>query len=145
MSLDEETEERILEKATFVEEAVEVLVRKRSLSASEYRSNREQRAIVEREFQTAIEACIDIAELLLKARGVSMPETTLEKFHRLGGVGVLSGPTTERMKEAAGFRNVLAHQYGQDIDDAQVYLSLQEDLGWFTAYLREVREQLTVG
>ena len=67
MSLDAETESRIVEKAEYIEAAVTVLSRKQSLTLSEYLDDREQQAIVEREFQTALEACIDIAELLLKS------------------------------------------------------------------------------
>ncbi len=46
------------------------------------------------------------------------------------------------MQDAAGFRNVLTHNYGQQIDDKQVYWHLQEDLHWFPAFLREVRTAL---
>jgi hypothetical protein len=53
--MDERTERRILEKAEYVGNAVKVLVRKRdSLSFEEYRTQREQWDIVEREFETAI-------------------------------------------------------------------------------------------
>lgn len=43
------------------------------------------------------------------------------------------------MREAAGFRNVLAQQYGDDIDDSLVYRSLQLDLQWLPTFLRDVR------
>lgn len=142
MSVDDETEERILEKATYVEEAVAVLSRKRELDEAAYAAEREERSIVEREFQTAIEACIDVAELLLKAEGVDMPSTNAGKFLRLGELDVLSPETVESMEEAAGFRNVLAHRYGHDIDDSLVYRSLQNDLHWFPSYLREIRTYL---
>ena len=46
------------------------------------------------------------------------------------------------MQAAAGFRNVLAHQYGHDIDDQQVYWHLQNDLDWFAIFLREIRTEL---
>ena len=59
MKLTDEGEGRILDKAEYVEEAVVVLARKQSLDERTYRAGREQRAIVEREFQTAIEASVD--------------------------------------------------------------------------------------
>jgi uncharacterized protein YutE (UPF0331/DUF86 family) len=46
------------------------------------------------------------------------------------------------MQEAAGFRNVLAHTYGHDIDDKRVYWHLQNDLRWFPVYLGAVRATL---
>ena len=83
MELDEETEARVVEKVEYIEEAVTVLSRKQSLKKAAYLGDREQRAIVEREFQTALEACIDIAE----------------KFARLGRRSVLSEDTAAAMQE----------------------------------------------
>jgi len=140
--MDDETETRIVEKAEYVEETVAVLERKQSLTKAQYLADREQRAIVEREFQTAIEACLDIAELLLKTDGTTVPETSAETFARLGERDVRSADTARTMQEAAGFRNVLAHTYGHDIDDKRVYWHPQNDLRWFPVYLGAVRATL---
>jgi uncharacterized protein YutE (UPF0331/DUF86 family) len=142
MEMDDETEARIVEKVEYIGEAVTVLSNKQNLEKTAYLEDREQRAIVEREFQTALEACLDIAELLLKAASEDVPDTNAEKFARLGDRGVLSTETAEAMQEAAQFRNVLAHTYGHDIDDERVYQHLQDDLHWFPTFLREVRETL---
>jgi uncharacterized protein YutE (UPF0331/DUF86 family) len=143
--MDDERERRVVEKASHIERAVETLSKKQSLSETTYREEREQRAIVEREFQTAIEASLDIAALLLRDLGEAVPETNARRFERLGEVGVLSTETARRMAEAAGFRNVLAHNYGQDIDDALVYQHLQRDLTWFPTFLEAVEEHLGGG
>ena len=66
MTSDTETIERIVDKVEFVADATGLLARKQSLEREEYLADREQQAIVEREFQVAIEACIDIAELLIR-------------------------------------------------------------------------------
>ena len=55
---------------------------------------------------------------------------------------VLSAELGERMAATAGFRNVLAHQYGTTIEDELVYDSLQ-DLARFHKYLTAVREYLS--
>jgi len=122
---------------------VTVLSRKQSLALPEYLADREQRAIVEREFQTALEACIDISELLLKPLSAEIPETNAEKFARLGEIEILTSDTAEAMQEAARFRNVLAHTYGFDLDNEQIYHHLQSDLHWFPTFLAEVRAALT--
>ena len=140
--MDDETETRIVEKVGYIEGAVTVLSRKQSLEEAKYLADREQRAIVEREFQTVLEACIDIAELLLKAESEAVPGTNAEKFELLGQLSILSAETTEAVREAARFRNVLAHAYGHDIDDERVYQHLQTNLHWFPTFLREVRETL---
>lgn len=93
-------------------------------------------------FETAIEASIDIAELLINDLEEEMPETNSERFARLGERDILSEETASKMEDAASFRNVLAHNYGIDINDRRVYDHLQADLQWFPTFLREVRKHL---
>jgi uncharacterized protein YutE (UPF0331/DUF86 family) len=139
--MDDATRRRITEKASYVGGAVEVLAEKRdSLSLAEYHDSREDRAVVERELQTAIEACIDIGEMLLRSRGTPVPETNRDVFHRLGTDELLEDTTADRMARAAGLRNVLSHQYGADIDDEVVYTTLQNQLDVFESYLSQVRD-----
>ena len=142
MTVSDENETRILQKAEYVQEAVAVLSRKQSLDEGTYRHSREQRAIVEREFQTAIEACLDIAGILITSIDIPIAETNAGRFRQLEEFGILSQKTSSQMQKAAGFRNVLAHNYGDDIDDKVVYHHLQNELKWFVQYLREVREYL---
>lgn len=142
MTIDEETQNRILDKVEYIEEVVDNLSQKQGLEREEYVNDWEQQAVVERAFQTAIEACLDIAELLLKSISTTIPPTNAEKFTVLNNCGVLSPETTTQMQAAAGFRNVLAHNYGHDIDDELVYMHLQEDVHWFPTFLYEVRGYL---
>ena len=135
-------EERILDKVEYVDEAVEILSRKQALDLHTYLDDPEERAIVERMFQTAIEASIDIAELLITDVDETMPETNADRFTRLNERDILSDQTASQMEDAASFRNVLAHNYGIEIDDRRVYAHLQSDLHWFPTFLREVRDYL---
>ncbi|SNZ11683.1 Uncharacterized conserved protein YutE, UPF0331/DUF86 family [Natronoarchaeum philippinense] len=116
--MDSRTERRILQKAQYVRDAVEVLAEKRdSLTLAAYRSSRSNRTIVEREFETAIQACIDIAKMVLRTDGADVPPTNAAAFRLLGDRAILDDDTATGMAQAAGFRNVLAHQYGDEIDD----------------------------
>lgn len=136
-------EKRITEKAEYVAEAVGILAEKRdSLSFETYVSDREQRDVVEREFETAIEACIDIGKMLLRDRAGDVPDTNAQVFRELGDCGVLDADTATSMAQAAGFRNVLSHRYGTDIDHRDVYNFLQHELPIFRDYLRQVRATL---
>ena len=142
--MDGRTEQRLLKKATYVTEALAVLAQKRdALSFEEYRAQREARDVVEREFETAIEACIDIGEMLLRTDSDAVPGTNAQVFHELERMNVLDRETARRMAQAAGFRNILSHQYGTDIDDEDVYNVLQSDLPLFRDYLQQVREFIT--
>jgi uncharacterized protein YutE (UPF0331/DUF86 family) len=139
VSLDDETEDRILENVAYIQEAVDILAEKQTLDEAAYLQDRQQRDIVEREFQTAIEACIDIATLLCKSIDTDIPEHNAAKFTLLQREAVVTDETAVEMQEAVGFRNVLAHRYGDKIDDSLVYRSLQSDLHWFMRFLRDVR------
>ena len=49
----------------------------------------EKQAIVERTFQTAIEACLDIAELLVESSNETVPPTNAEPFGALADLDAL--------------------------------------------------------
>lgn len=141
--MDERTERRILTKAEYIGEAVTLLAEKRDrLDFETYRENREQRDIVEREFQTAIEASIDIGRMILTEESETVPDTNTAVFERLRELDVLNEDTASRMGRAAGFRNVLAHQYGNEIDDEDVFNVLQIELPIFRLFLGEIRSYI---
>lgn len=141
--MDQSTRRRILEKAEYVSDAVTVLAEKRdSLSFEEYAERREARDVVEREFQTAIEACLDIGRMVLESLDCEIPETNAAVFRTLGDEDVLTDDVATRMAQAAGFRNVLTHQYGAEIDDRDVYNVLQHDLPVFREFLVQIRDTL---
>jgi uncharacterized protein YutE (UPF0331/DUF86 family) len=141
--MDETTANRMQEKAEYIAEAVAVLAEQRdSLTFAEYRSNRHARDIVEREFETAIEACIDIGAMLIRSNGGTVPETNAAIFRELGRRAILEDDLARRMGEAAGFRNILAHRYGNEIDDEDVFNVLQNDLDVFYEFLQAVRKTL---
>jgi uncharacterized protein YutE (UPF0331/DUF86 family) len=141
--MNQQTRRRILEKAEYVGDAVSLLAEKRdSLSFEEYAEHREARDVVEREFQTAIEACLDIGRMVLESRDCEIPETNAAVFRALGDEDVLTDDLAARMAQAAGFRNVLTHQYGNEIDDRDVYNVLRSDLPVFREFLVQVRETL---
>ena len=141
--MDDSTVDRIVDRAGYVQESVTILAEVRNeVTFATYQNDRRTRDIVEREFQTAIEACLDIGSMLLRAQGETVPETNASIFRQLAEQDVLSDELGRRMAEAAGFRNILAHQYGGEIDDRDVYNVLQHDLDVFAAYLRQIRTAL---
>lgn len=79
--------------------------------------------------------------MIIRADAETVPEAYSERMRRLVTLGVLSESLGEEMASTAGFRNVLAHRYGTDLNDALVYESLQ-NLSRFYHYLRAVREYL---
>lgn len=113
---------------------VERLSQKQDVEREEYLNDWEQQAVVERTFQAAIEACLDIAGLLLKELDEEIPPTNAKKFSRLRDCGVLDSDIAARMQATAGFRNVLAHNYGHEIDNELVYMHLQKESAGFRPF-----------
>lgn len=80
--------------------------------------------------------------MVLQSRDCEAPETSAAVFRTLGDEGVLTDEVAARLAQAAGFRNLLTHQYGNEIDDRDVYNVLQSDLPVFREFLVQVRETL---
>lgn len=92
-------------------------------------------------FVTAIESCVDVAQHLCASEGWGPPSDNGDAFALLGRHGVLAAPLSQRMRQAAGFRNVLVHEYVR-VDDRIVVQRLQDpsDLEHFA---RQVSDWLT--
>lgn len=133
--------ERILTAVETIEESLGILARKQRIDRDEYGDDPETRDVVERRFVKMTEASIDISEELVKHERGEPPRSNPEAMRTLGEIGVLSDAVTEEMAQAARFRNVLSHTYGDVIDDDVVYNALQ-DLGRYREFVRAVRDHL---
>ncbi len=85
----------------------------RLLTADEYRRDWKTQRIVDRTFQIAIEACVDVATHVIADRGLRVPATYAEAFEVLGETGLLDRQSTDALVRMAGFRNVLVHEYAR--------------------------------
>jgi len=141
VSLSETDVERVVAAVETMERSLSVLAEKRSLSRTEYRSDRETRDVVERRFVKLTEAALDIAETLAVNERGTRPESNPGAMVALETAGVLDGPTAARMAEAARFRNILAHTYGDAVDHNDVYDALQ-DLERYRDFLVAVRDYM---
>lgn len=89
-------------------------------------------------FVTAIEACIDVAQHICAAEGWGPPRDNADAFSLLGDHKVVDRELAVRMRRAAGFRNVLVHEYVQ-VDDRIVLAMLDNptDLDQFSHQVAE--------
>ena len=132
---------RILAAVETIEESLGILASKQRFSREQYTAESETRDIVERRFVKMTEASIDIAEVLAKHERGQLPASNPKSMALLGELGILSETTAEQMTQAARFRNVLSHTYGQIIDHDIVYNALQ-DLERYRTFVLEVRAYL---
>lgn len=143
--MDTATEERVVETIEELVQDLAFLAEKQSLSNEAFTSDRTQNYAVKRALQNVTNAVIDIAEMLLVANGINgaaMPDTNREKIDRLAAETGIGAAVNAELGQSAGFRNLLAHQYGSNIDDAIVYDVLQNDLWMFRNYVSDVRDAI---
>lgn len=132
---------RILTAVETIEASIGILSDKRTLDREEYKQDRETRDIVERRFVKMTEATIDIGNVLLRHERGRPAESNPGTMRALAEIGILTTETAREMENAARFRNVLAHSYG-DIVDHDIVYEAAHDLERYRIFLEEVRTYL---
>ena len=92
----------------------------------EYKNARNKFAC-ERLFEVIVEAIVDTAFLVIKEKKLKMPMDDKSAFDILSAERIITGQLAEKLKDAKGMRNVIAHEYGK-INDELVFYSLREEL-----------------
>lgn len=84
--------------------------------------------------QVSIECCLDLASHLIAAERFRAPQDYADVFKVLNEEGILPDEFSTRLQQMARFRNLLVHLYAET-DDAQIYESLEADLGDFETFV----------
>jgi uncharacterized protein YutE (UPF0331/DUF86 family) len=109
----------------------------RDVSRAEYLDDFVLQRAVERSLMNAVQSCIDLASHIRAAEDLETAETSREEIEALVEAGIIDPDTGEKLSEAVGFRNHLAHRYGT-IDHDLVYDVLQDDLDWIDRFQQEI-------
>ncbi len=123
-------------------EFVEILESLKGITGQELASDVDKRAKAERFLQLAIEACIDIAELIVLKERLETPKTAGEAIIILGKKGILELGFAEEFSKSAGFRNILIHDY-VEIDYEEVADKINNKLPDFEIFAKAVAKHLT--
>lgn len=134
MVLDKKVIEARLRK---LDRAVAKLKRFTKISLEDYLANEDYQDIVERNFQVAIQTCIDIANYIIAQENLSVPEQEENIFITLSKGAILSDELGEKIKGLVGFRNILVHEY-LGIDHSLVYEILQNKLSDFDDFAKAI-------
>lgn len=118
---------RIQEKIGEIEKFLEELESSLPEDFEEYKTDYKLRAIGERYFEKIIEGIVDLAFLVIKEKNLKQPEEDKQAFDILANEGIIKNSLADKLKDAKGMRNILAHEYGR-IDDELVFHSLIEEL-----------------
>ena len=87
-------------------------------------------SIYELNLQKAIQACIDLSNIVLAKEGLGLPNTYKQGFQLLNKFHVVENQLTEKMCAMAGFRNISVHDYS-DIKPEIVKFIVKNNLGDF--------------
>lgn len=119
--------ERIKDKIKQVEEFLGFLLEIKPSSLEEYIGNEKTKAACERFVQKLIDAIVDLTYIIIREMKLLSPENEEQAFDILQKKGIISIRLCERLKEAKGMRNIIAHEYGE-VDDTIVFHSIHEEL-----------------
>ena len=106
-----------------------------------YEADIQAKAACERYFEKITEALVDLAFLVIKDKGLKLPEDDKQSFSVLADAGVIGSALSEKLGEAKGMRNVIAHEYGS-VDDKLVFEAITEEIGRDAkAFLKSIRKR----
>jgi uncharacterized protein YutE (UPF0331/DUF86 family) len=120
-------EERVKDKIEEIEEFASELDEITPENYEEYSKDNKTKAACERYFEKIIEAVVDLAFLIIKENKLKIPEEDKEAFDILAEEGIITNQLTQKLKDAKGMRNIIAHDYGK-IDDEIIFNSITEEI-----------------
>lgn len=131
--VDKQTVERRLFK---LEQSLRKLKELSKVSWDEYKKDEGVQDRVERNLQIAAQSCIDIGSHVIADREYRPPYGYGDIFTVLMEEGLLPEALADTMKQIAGFRNILVHDY-LEVDPKIVYDSLKkiDDFNKFAKYV----------
>ena len=110
----------------------------------DFESDRTAREVVTLNLFVALQECVSLATHWLADAGLDVPGTYREIFVALAERGALTQELARRLAAAAGFRNLVAHQYGV-LDPARVHEMAANELGDLLEFCQVVARGLSEG
>ncbi len=89
----------------------------------------------------AVQIVIDLALSACLQLNLGTPESYGDAFRRLAAAGLLDGKLAQRLTQAAGFRNLVAHAY-EGLDMERVHRAATEGPADLRAFLARLRDLL---
>jgi len=132
--------EEIKAKIAVVQERLRRLYMFQVHSFESYLKDLTTKDAVERNIEVAIQACIDIARIIIKREGFREPEDNKGIFVVLAENNIISEDSLKFLIPMAGTRNILVHGYDK-IDDAIIFKVIKKHLPDFYIFLKEIEER----
>ena len=129
--------EEIKSKIAVIQERGRRLSKFAGLSYEAYLKDFITKDAVERNIEVAIQACIDIAKIIIKRERFREPEDNKGIFVVLAENGIISEKSLKFLIPMAGTRNILIHGYDK-IDDSIVFGIFKKHLPDFISYIKDI-------
>ncbi len=129
----EKIKDKVEEIETYLEELESII----PSDFEAYEQDFKSKAACERYFEKIIEAVVDLAFLVIKDKKLKTAEDDKGAFDILAESKIIQKELAERLKDAKGMRNILAHEYGA-VDDSIVFDAITGELE------KDVREFIDV-
>ena len=101
-------------------------------------NNYELKSALERNLHVAIEAALDIGEMIIAEENLPRPEEYRGVFLALGKAGIIPEDFAKRIAPMVGFRNILVHYNEIDVDLMCKFIKERlDDLEEFVSYIRK--------
>lgn len=112
----------------------------RDISFEKYVGDIKEKSAIERNFQLAIECCLDIAELFISDLRLPQPPEHRMAMMLLSENKIIPREMAEKLANAVSFRNLLVHDY-VEIDDKKAFENLK-NIRDFDEFIKEVKKYL---
>lgn len=132
----------IVDRFEIIENALNALRDLREMEYAEFAEAYFLRSAAERELQVAIQSALDIGDIIIAEETGTETYDYLDIFPTLAELGVLPAPFAAHFNRMAELRNILVYLY-EDIDPAQMYETMHEDLVDFDLFMQYVGTYLT--
>ena len=133
----------IIDKASRAERHLKRIKDKRDVSLDRFLSDVDVQDIVLFNLQIAIQSCIDIASHIISDEELGVAGSTSEIFYILQENNYIDAQLTEKIVSAVGFRNLVAHEYG-NLDLKKVYKIIHEDMEDIQVFLKEILKKCEI-
>ena len=95
------------------------------------------KAVLAHNLFLALQEAISLAAHWLADDGVAVPHSYGDVFAALGRAGVIDGALADRLRAAAGLRNLVAHQYGI-LDSRRVFVVARDEIEDLLAFCQQL-------
>lgn len=132
------------QRLTFAQKIAELQQFVKSLRVLQKKIDRKQfltedfaRRAIERYLQLAIEAALDISDQIINEEGLRKPKEYRDNILILGENGILPKKFANQFSCAAGFRNILVHDYVR-LDKDKVYEHFKKDAADIEKFIKYI-------